>query len=373
MVQWLMMAGVIQAGVLTAFLLRTYRGVQHANRLLAGYTFVLLFYLLIPELVRNPPHPLATHLIAVSFPLLYLLGPLLFGYVVRLTKVNQPMQRFVLHFIPAGITLLYFLPLYFSPLSDKVALLARLRAQGMTWDFALFWNAACAHIIFYLVVCWRQLKKYNASLEDHYSKTDTLNLRWLQDFARANALVWTVYFVCYVLVILKVDIDPLGWADKIFGLTLTGLIYYLSYVAMHKPELFPGPVIKSCSLDRSSNRLADEKLQAHEQSLMTYMRDSRPYLDPELSLSSLSLQTGIPARTLSFIINENHHQNFFDFINTYRIKEVKERLHNRQNDHLTIVAIALESGFNSKSTFNEVFKRLEKTTPSEFKKRRVIN
>jgi AraC-like DNA-binding protein len=97
------------------------------------------------------------------------------------------------------------------------------------------------------------------------------------------------------------------------------------------------------------------------------MKQHKPYLNPELSLQMLANQLDIPPHYLSQVINEQLGQNFFDFINSHRIEEVKARLLDPQYTHLTILAIAFDSGFNSKSAFNSAFKNQTGLTPSQFR------
>jgi AraC-like DNA-binding protein len=100
--------------------------------------------------------------------------------------------------------------------------------------------------------------------------------------------------------------------------------------------------------------------------LAAAVQNHKLFLDPELSLSKLSGQTGIPAKIISAVLNQHHQQSFNDFINRYRLEEVKERLSDRANRHLTISGIALECGFNSQATFQRVWKSGMEVTPKQF-------
>ena len=91
-------------------------------------------------------------------------------------------------------------------------------------------------------------------------------------------------------------------------------------------------------------------------------------MEPELTLAQLSKQTNIPSHYLSQVINEKMRCNFLDFINKYRVKEAQAKLANRKFDHYTIIAIAFEAGFYSKTTFYSAFKKFADTTPSSYRK-----
>ena len=98
------------------------------------------------------------------------------------------------------------------------------------------------------------------------------------------------------------------------------------------------------------------------------MSEKKPYLENELTLAKLAEMLSVPQHHLSQILNEKLNQNFFDFVNNYRIQEAKKLLVSPDGGLLTILAIAEEVGFNSKSAFNNAFKKVTNTTPSEFRK-----
>jgi AraC-like DNA-binding protein len=97
------------------------------------------------------------------------------------------------------------------------------------------------------------------------------------------------------------------------------------------------------------------------------MDEERPFINPELTVQDLSKQLNISRHHLTELLNNDIGKNFFTFINEYRVEEVKRRLLDTRFEHLTIVAIAFESGFNSKSTFNSIFKQNTGNTPSQWK------
>ena len=97
------------------------------------------------------------------------------------------------------------------------------------------------------------------------------------------------------------------------------------------------------------------------------MSTSKPFLDSELTLPQLAKELNISSHSLSQILNDRLGYNFFDFINQYRVEEVKARLDDPKFENLTLLGIALDSGFNSKSAFNRVFKSFTGLTPSQYK------
>ncbi|SNC65858.1 AraC-type DNA-binding protein [Hymenobacter gelipurpurascens] len=116
---------------------------------------------------------------------------------------------------------------------------------------------------------------------------------------------------------------------------------------------------------------ADAELTRWTTRLLRHMETERPYLAPELTLGELASQLRTNTSWLSKVINTGCRQNFNDFINEYRVREAEQCLRNPRFQHYTLLAVALEAGFNSKSTFNRVFKKLRGSTPSEVARRNL--
>lgn len=112
--------------------------------------------------------------------------------------------------------------------------------------------------------------------------------------------------------------------------------------------------------------IPDEGMEKHIGQLQHAMHTDKLYLDPELNLTKVSTHTGIPSKTISFLLNQYRQVTFNDFVNDYRVREVTERLTHPDHRHLTISGIALESGFNSQATFQRVFKNKMGMSPRDY-------
>ncbi|MEZ5000195.1 MAG: AraC family transcriptional regulator [Bacteroidales bacterium] len=155
------------------------------------------------------------------------------------------------------------------------------------------------------------------------------------------------------------------------------LSFIYSYYAIRQPVLFE----ELSEDDNNSNSVPvqDDEKQKYYRSgltskasekllkqLLEYMDKEKPYLDRDLTIHNLSDMTGIPKHHITQVLNETYQRNFFMFINEYRVKEVIRRMEDPANSNFTILAIAYDSGFNSKSTFNTIFKSITGKTPSDF-------
>jgi AraC-like DNA-binding protein len=116
------------------------------------------------------------------------------------------------------------------------------------------------------------------------------------------------------------------------------------------------------------NPLTETEKTRYAEKLQEYMVNQKPYLNPTLSLSELAAQLALPAYTLSQVLNTSLNQNFYDFVNKYRIEESKKLLAIDSGNGSTILEVIYKCGFNSKSAFNAAFKKYTDVTPREFKK-----
>jgi AraC-like DNA-binding protein len=144
-------------------------------------------------------------------------------------------------------------------------------------------------------------------------------------------------------------------------------MYTIGYSAINNPEIFKATAeLKEEIAIR--NPLNPGKFPGLKEKLLQYMEADKPYLKSDLKISELADALGVPAYQLSQTINDGFLVNFYDFINKYRIEEAKKLLIGDTRNY-KILAIAYEVGFNSKATFNRVFKSSTGLTPSDFRER----
>jgi AraC-like DNA-binding protein len=138
--------------------------------------------------------------------------------------------------------------------------------------------------------------------------------------------------------------------------TYKGLAQTNSFSGIQAPPKYAGSRLTSSDCARIVEKLA------------VCMKTEKPFLDPSLSIESLSQKLDIPVKNLSQAIHSSLNQNFYDFINTHRIDEIKKRMNDREHERLTLLALAFDAGFNSKSVFNAAFKKHTGLTPKEYKR-----
>ncbi|UPT68121.1 MAG: AraC family transcriptional regulator [Sphingobacteriales bacterium JAD_PAG50586_3] len=166
--------------------------------------------------------------------------------------------------------------------------------------------------------------------------------------------------------------------DLIMNILSLLIIYYTAFHSLRQKEIYPfkeKAIEEIISLsdeievsDAKKKIISDEELVNLKAQLTQFMLSQKPYLDSELTLVKLAELFGTTTHKLSYIINSGFNLNFFNFINKYRIEEAKLLLLSSKMDQYSILGIAFEVGFNSKTAFNTTFKKLTNQTPSEFKK-----
>lgn len=206
------------------------------------------------------------------------------------------------------------------------------------------------------------MTNYQKKLFDNYTSVDNQNLNWLQSFMYIVMLLWLgwcVFFFGHVTGLIHFEMY-IVW----IGMALT--IYWLGYFMYFRRDIFEIPIFEKAP-DNQHSKLS-ERTDEHFSDLLQLMETSKLYLDPELNMSTLAQKMALSNGYLSQIINKKEGKNFFDFVNSYRVNQAKSHLIDPKFNHYSILGIALESGFKSKSTFNSVFKRLVGLTPSAYKR-----
>ncbi|WP_340076549.1 helix-turn-helix domain-containing protein [Leptobacterium sp. I13] len=362
----LLLLGAGQGVFISFFLLTHIRGNIKANRLLAALILSFAFYIAVPVLYQTNPDDFS-HLIGIAFIPIFLFGPLTYLYTIELTATYNLNYKKWLHFLPGALILLYFLPHYLSSSGEKIEFLNKIKAEGLPTNLVLIWGLACIQIIIYNFLSIKMLKSYQAYLLENFSEIRFINLKWLVFFMYFNVFVWIIYTVIF-LINLKVEIDPFGVADKLFNLMLVVFIYGISYNILMRPEIFSGVIKKVPSHENKYKKSAIKENEAKKilNTLKHFMQEKRPHLDPDITLNDLSKQAGINDKYLSQVMNQLSGMNFYGFVNSYRVKEAQNLL--KENPEATMLAIAFDAGFKSKSTFNDAFKKFAGMTPSEYKK-----
>lgn len=304
----------------------------------------------------------------------FLLGPAVYFYFKSLTNKNFKLQsKDLWHFLPELLVLCYegfiFLKEFLIDyLLNDIPLSLFYNTKGPMADGiepleSILFYLSQASIIIYFIVTIRMYRRYRDYLNQNFSKTDQLKFTWLRNFLYAvmiGQIIQLGFFLAEML-----TVESLSYIDKWYSFFFLGIIiYYLCIFGFN----IDNSVFQKLEFEEEERdaKQPDSANTALKQQILQHISAEKPFLDPELSLTDLAKQLNYPTNQLSQIINKEMGKNFNEFINAFRIDTVKEKLLNEDNSHLSILGVAFESGFNSKATFNRVFKKLTGQTPSEF-------
>lgn len=355
--------GILQGIFLGLYLLTTKRGNKKANRILG--TLILLFSFSISHAVL---HPLGfynkfPHLIMLNHPILFLFGPLFYFYQKALVEKDFVIEKSkLLHFIPFTVYIIILSPFYFQSAEAKLKIITSDLSQLAAFDY-VFTPMQIIHLLIYLLVVNKELKTYHKKIRNSYSSVEKINLDWLQTFIRLFLAVYGLITVVLILFIFGFKVFVYTYGAGLIGLIATVSIYAIGYKGLSQPEIF----ITYYDEPKEKTEIP-KKISTIEKKLTSVMIEKKIFLNADLTLKELADSISIQPYQLSQILNDELHQNFYDFVNRFRVDEVKKRLHDKDYNHLSILGIAYDCGFNSKSVFNTVFKKYTDMTPSQFKK-----
>lgn len=232
--------------------------------------------------------------------------------------------------------------------------------------------------IVYSVLAYKKITNYQNLISQNFAYEDTISLQWLRFIILGIGIIFLS--VTIILLLQYVFNLNFGFNSDLIGFVLIVLLVTsMGFLGIRQQGIFGGKnikpqdiIIESKPTEYRKSGLKQTEAQAIHQQLLTIMDNEKLYLEPKLTLGQLAEQVGVSTNNLSQVINQYEEKNFYDFVNSYRIKEFIQRTNNPKNKNLNILAIAFDSGFNSKSSFNQVFKKFTGETPSEFIKSRNV-
>lgn len=296
-------------------------------------------------------------------PTFLLIAPLLWFYVVELTggRVKLSLKN-TAHFIPFAAVV--FCSLSFNSFRDDTTLI-RVLENHSRLPFTLFWMIVVVQFSAYQFSIHRKWQAYQTVIKQEVSNTEDVNISWVRFFMMIFLIV-NAAFLFSLFAAIHLEINNGIW--KSIGLILSFSIFALGYKGILQKEIFDARKDTPMEPQDSKQSTANKPDQILIDKLRAFMQNQKPYLNPELSLSTLSQEIGLNRNQLSQLINDGIGENFYDFVNKYRVEEVKRLMVDPQKQNYNLLGIAVEAGFKSKSTFNLIFKRFTGLTPTEYKK-----
>ena len=328
-------------GLLLIAALLSRRDYSTANRLLAFGLFCAIY--------RQAMLTLQLSGILEDFPILgktsfsvQMLGvPSFFLYVKALTTPNFRMERkYYVHLVPFVIGVALIGQSHWSQIAIKVVV-----------------------VLPYLVLAHLQVRAFAIQSKDFMSDITLLHLNWLR------TLLIGVYALMGIDVLDVVTGSSIPVWLLLPSVALIGLIS-LAYFSLRVSPVFAQLTLDEKSLSeqkKDTSQLPDEQMERQKERLIEVLERKQLYLNPELRLADLAAAVDIRPYRASEILNRGLQTTFYDLINRYRVSKAQELLLAPGSAQFNLLGIAMESGFKSKSVFNDVFKKSTGMTPSQFR------
>ncbi len=295
----------------------------------------------------------------IQLELLYGIGPALYFYTKSITDNDFKFsKKDLIHFVPLLLEFIFYRTAFY-----------RLGADGLHQTqphlYTKFYLAeqwlGILSITIYSIISLLVLFRYQIWLKQRFSNLENKSLHWL----KAPIIIYSVFWIGW-MVLTEIDrfVFDRDLRDAYFLPTFVGLAivtYWIGFKGYLKArtETSGYSLKKNISEDNIHNPAWAEKI-------TEVMESQKPYLDSELDLTKLSKLVNLNPKQVSHTINRSFSKNFYEYVNSYRVEAFKQLAAKPENKKLTLLGLAFDCGFKSKSTFNDVFKKTTGTTPSEY-------
>jgi len=304
---------------------------------------------------------LSAEVYSIGDPTFYLIAPLLWFYVCELTGTRIRWSwTLLLQFLP------FFLIITFSlsarSVRSEVFLDFLMRYHRLIIVF--FWMTVVTQFSWYLVEVRKRLRPFQQFMQEEVSNTEGVSISWVRFFMVIFVTI-NVLFLFSLFAVIHFNTGT--WLPKATALVFSFSVFALGYRGILQKEIFQTedrttdkPIAPVSEKEKPDPSRVDQ--------LKAYMEEKQPYLNPELTLTDLAKGLNMTRGQLSQLINEGTGDNFYDFVNKYRVERVKKLMVDPHVQNFNMLGIALEAGFKSKSTFNLIFKRFTGLTPTAYRK-----
>ena len=366
----ILIVGSVISFLMSAFL-AFFPGYSFANRVLSVLIFAwalttMIFALSSVEFFMRFPHLFG---VASIFPILFF--PLMFAYLKSfLYRDARSLKQYLIHFIPAAAFIVAMLPFYFSGAEDKIAIFTSGgRPDWYNMVHRIFDMIVVFQGVIYTVLSMRILMHFEYFRKKKLSVNQLKAISWLKLFVTFNIIFWGIGSSGAILGVFNfaVPIDLF----KVFYLGVTAFTLRLGYFAFKNPKLFAmqqdlADLLLQQPKTTEGNEIEEEKPIREAEMLLEYLNDEKPFLKNDLSLQDMSEAVGIGKRRITDILKNELDTSFYDIINKYRMEEALRLITEGVHKETPLNYLAEKAGFNSKSTFNRMFKKHTGQTPSEY-------
>ena len=295
-------------------------------------------------------------------------GPLLLWYTRSLLFKEFHLKKLdVLFLAPAAFYIFYTLATFYNwETAEKILYVQQYRDLKAPSVPHLLEALRGVIFIAFGLMCLVEIRHAQQQIHHRYSNIEKIDFVWLASLLATFIVLRSWMLLVIGLAFLKPDLDDATFnAMGLMGNYLMfGLINVLIFFSMTRSSVFAGKISKAHIHTNNDDAEADPVL---SERIQQHMQMHKPYLSHYLNLEQLATQLSMHPRALSVAIKNNFHTNFYEFINTYRINEAKRLLEDKDKPNRTMIEILGDAGFNSKATFNAIFKKIVGMTPTQYR------
>lgn len=363
----LFLIGAVQA-FFFASLFISRKEIIHEHKILIAFFFINGILLLDHYMEISAYSIKYPHLIGLSYALPLILGPILYYYTLVISSKEKIKAKrfFILHGLPFLLLLFFLLfDFYFLSAEEKLAYYQRESQEQTSLPIYLAEFFLNFSVPVYSLLSLLHIRRFRKRLPDEFSYTENINLAWLETILYFFIGLSIISLSTHIISDL-IPLIPFSQADNLLFLSLGIAIVFIGYFGIKQKAIYSSPEVSEAPLKKiqaSSSNFRDEKSQ-----LETLLSEKKLYLQARLSLDELAQEMKMSSNQVSLLINEGFQKSFYDLINEMRVEEVKRKIADPDFSHLSLLGIGLECGFNSKSSFNLIFKKFSGQTPSQYKK-----
>lgn len=340
-----------------------------ADYVLAIWFMIIGIHLIFFVLFRAEGYLRFPSLIGFEIPFPFMHGPMLYLYILYVTSQNSGKKIWLLHWIPVLMIYISLFQFLLLPPQERVEVYQN-KGKGYETLSQVIKFLMILSGILYVGLSFLAVRKYKKAISNQYSNTEKINLNWAYYLITGIALIWIAVMIRNNILIFSMVVLFIMVAAY-FGISRVGILDYS--VVKTEGATENSTVENSPEVPKYEKTFAGkEAIQDIYNKLVIQMEKEKLYTDPELNLNYVAKLLDVHPNTLSQTINFVENRNFYDYINRQRIEEFKRIAVLPENGKFTILSLAFESGFNSKTSFNRNFKKYMNCSPREFLKSQSI-
>lgn len=229
--------------------------------------------------------------------------------------------------------------------------------------------------LYFIILTIYKFNQYKVYLLKTYSVIEQIEYKWLKFLTYIALFFWIIYLIMVILIFSNVHF-PFN-LNSIIYISLALFIFTISAYGVYNTNTFSKIKITKANVNlnetssfkdkkKATDNFANYDIRKEFEKIEKYILSTKPFLNKDLTLQDLSKLVNLHPKKCSEIINKSTNSNYFDFINTFRINYFNEQIVKPENKNITIIAVAFNSGFSSKSTFNRTYKKLTGISPSQY-------